>query len=222
MTQDMSHFKWDKQTARQTLRMLLMPFVLREWTVPVGLNVAHLLNCNQTVVRSAAYESVGDTGPVRLGPPQQIVQALDSDGRVGLDDHERFVLIFTVCNCMDGTAYNQTNYRQPPWFWPARWLDFYWTLTSSLHTLICLYNQRWLGPDLTIWPLSDSDLQTALSGLYDRAQAVRADKATRRSKTKAKIENTDQQLNTLIESMKDKIYAMTDDVERKVSRNEFS
>ena len=42
----MSHFKWDKQTACQTLRMLLMPFVLREWAVPVGLNVAHLLNCN--------------------------------------------------------------------------------------------------------------------------------------------------------------------------------
>ena len=26
--------------------MLLMPFVLREWAVPVGLNVVHLLNCN--------------------------------------------------------------------------------------------------------------------------------------------------------------------------------
>ncbi|XP_043195918.1 transmembrane GTPase Marf-like isoform X1 [Amphibalanus amphitrite] len=62
-----------------------------------------------------------------------------------------------------------------------------------------------------------SDLQTALSGLYDRAQAIRAEKATKRSKTKARIESTDQQLNALIESMKDKIYAMTDDVERKVA-----
>ena len=69
--------------------------------------------------------------------------------------------------------------------------------------------------------LSNSDLQTALSGLYDRAQAIRAEKATKRSKTKARIENTDQQLNLLIESMKDKIYAMTDDVERKVGRGYF-
>ena len=54
--------------------MLLMPFVLREWAVPVSLNVAHLLNCSHVQLCGARLMVTLETRTFRPGLTH-IVQA---------------------------------------------------------------------------------------------------------------------------------------------------
>ena len=55
-----------------------------------------------------------------------------------------------------------------------------------------------------------------MEALYERAVAMKTELGTSRRLLQDRINFTDKELNTITGEMKEKIYAMTEDVERKV------
>ena len=74
----------------------LVSILLGGWAVPVDWYVPLLLNRNQAVVQSAADDGVGDAQLLRPGLPQQVVQPLESDSRIGIDHHEQKIPCLVV------------------------------------------------------------------------------------------------------------------------------